>query len=580
MDIKATASAHLIGPIFQSRPNDKKMADLLVGGKLYLRDTPPFDISDEIDWAANPYEDRNWQFVFHSLRWTEPLRRIAASGADEVYGQLYEKILKSWVADNILAPPKSSFAWYDMASGIRAGVFAAAISHFGKTDWLMEGLEAHGSKMSSPSFGAKVGNHALHVRIGLLIVGNLLNRREWVQQAKNDIERLFRESINHEGVDFEGGMQYQTSNYFWYKEAEAHLDVLDLGSSSFKETLAKMPVFLTNSVNTLGRPVQFGDSDPIKLTGIDSTELEYIRSFGKRGKKPTDIYSHYEGGYTFGRTNWSLEREKQGLFYSLRHGPASGTQPHADHDGGSITLTFKEHELLYESGRYRYDRHPMSKYLKSNKAHNSIVIEHEEYSTDKETYVVAHESDSEHDWTLVQREESNGSTWSRGVFHHRPSQLLVVLDRVVAVAKSRISQHWQLPLNLEVEHRPNNLSIHGVGGENLNVSWISNAEQSYTILEGRTEELLGWRSVKYAESFAAPVLKLSAEAKVLNAITVLAPATSRTETVNLTASKAPLTDSIHGLPLELLSNGTILPLRVSMNNSLIYCEIDTRTEIQ
>ncbi|MGP5524756.1 heparinase II/III family protein [Glutamicibacter arilaitensis] len=341
MDIKSKATAHLIGPLFSSRSNDKRMADLLVGGNLYLRDTPAFDITNEIDWSADPYGDRNWQFIYHSLRWTEPLRRMAVSSEDEVYGRLYERILKSWVNDNILASPKSSYAWYDMSSGIRACVFAAAISLFGETDWLLEALEVHGNKMSSPSFGAKVGNHALHVRIGLLVAGDLLNRSDWVDLARGDIERLFNESINHEGVDFEGGMQYQTSNYFWYQEAEAHLGALGIEASDFRERLAKMPVFLTHSVNTLGRPVQFGDSDPIKLAGIDSPELEYIRSSGAKGNKPTEIYSHYEGGYTFGRTNWNLDVEQQGLFYSLRHGPASGTQPHADHDGGVDYLDFQ-----------------------------------------------------------------------------------------------------------------------------------------------------------------------------------------------------------------------------------------------
>ncbi|MGP5524757.1 heparinase II/III domain-containing protein [Glutamicibacter arilaitensis] len=240
--------------------------------------------------------------------------------------------------------------------------------------------------------------------------------------------------------------------------------------------------------------------------------------------------------------------------------------------GGSITLTFKDHELLYESGRFRYDRHPMSKYLKSNKAHNSIVIENEEYSTDKETRVIEHRSDSDHDWTLVQREESKGSKWSRGVFHHRDSQLLVVLDRVVADADSRISQHWHLPVKSEVEHRPNNLSIHSESEENLNIAWISNVEQTSTITKGRTEDLLGWRSVKYGESFAAPVLKLSAKTKILNIVTVLSPGASRIDVARVSAPLAPIGDNVHSLPLVIMLNDLAVPILISMNEASLSCE--------
>lgn len=240
MLIEERAKTHLLGGTFRPGTHDVRIADQLLAGKISIRSTQAVSFTGTFDWETDPYNDTNWKFQLHSLRWTDPLRRAWISTGKDVYRDKYSEYLKSWCESSLTTSRAKSYAWYDMAAGTRVMILAAAISIGLKDQWVLDALRIHGERLAKPGFGAQTGNHALHVKLGLLVVSHLLENKEWQVAAEEGIENLFYSSINHEGVDFEGGIQYQRNNYVWYKEALQHLGAwVSSQKRGFEESLKR-----------------------------------------------------------------------------------------------------------------------------------------------------------------------------------------------------------------------------------------------------------------------------------------------------------------------------------------------------
>lgn len=338
-----------------------------------------------------------------------------------------------------------------------------------------------------------------------------------------------------------------------------------------------MPKFLAHSSNSTGLPVQYGDSDPVSLAAIKSPELEFISSRGVSGSAPNQTYISYEAGYTFGRTHWNYENNESMMFYSLRHGPAYEDQPHADHDAGSITLTLGDRELLFESGRYQYDKHKMSRYLNSNSAHNSVVIEGDDYDARAKTLLLASVSDKNFDWTLVSRQESKGSVWRRGVFHLREARMLIVVDRIDTHLPTAAHQHWQLPTDAKVVHTNNGAKVVCSDGAALSMTFASNINLEREVISGQEPTLLGWRSIKYGSAFPAPILRVGGHSRAFNLITVLAPSAGAVRDIDLQFSKTLLDSDINSEKFTVVENGISINFIVSSNETDVSIELTTNT---
>jgi len=573
MLIEERAKTHLLGGTFRPGTHDVRIADQLLAGKITIRSTKAVNFTDTFDWEMDPYSDNNWKFQLHSMRWTDPLRRAWISTGKDVYREKYSEYLKSWCESSLMTSRAKSYAWYDMAAGTRVMILAAAISIGLKDQWVLDALRIHGERLAKPGFGAQTGNHALHVKLGLLVVSHLLENKVWQVAAEEGIENLFYSSINHEGVDFEGGIQYQRNNYVWYKEALQHLEAATGTAPGFAGRLELMPRFLAHSSNSTGLPVQYGDSDPVSLAAIKSPELEFISSRGVSGSAPNQKYISYEAGYTFGRTHWNFENNESMMFYSLRHGPAYDEQPHADHDAGSITLTLGDRELLFESGRYQYDKHKMSRYLNSNSAHNSVVIEGDDYDASAKTLLLASVSDEISDWTLVSRQESKGSVWRRGVFHLREARMLIVVDRIDTHLPTAAHQHWQLPADAKVVHTNTGAQVVSRDGSALSMAFASNINLEREVISGQEPILLGWRSTKYGSAFPAPILRVGGHSRAFNLITVLAPSTGAVRDIDLQSSKSLLDSDINSEELTISENGKTIHFIVTANENNVSIEL-------
>src|SRR5699024_5883282 len=103
----------------------KEDVDRLLAGKLLMPPHPEWTLPERVTWQEDPFQDRNWLFQFHMLRWLEPLRRAASRGDDAAF-EMWLRWVEDWVTNNPVSNPVTEWAWTDMSDGIRALQFCQA----------------------------------------------------------------------------------------------------------------------------------------------------------------------------------------------------------------------------------------------------------------------------------------------------------------------------------------------------------------------------------------------------------------------------------------------------------------------
>lgn len=502
-------SQHVIGASYKTRSDDRPIADRIVSGFFTLPGRPPFEIGYNFDWNSDPYQDNNWKFNLHSLRWTDPLRRMYLKTRRQDYLDKYREILYSWYDFHVIRGLHTPYSWYDMASGSRVKVIAAAMQLMPDEHWLSHLLHLHGDHLSDDKFLTRKGNHALHAMTGLLVCGHFFKNDIWLKRSLEKISSLFIECVDSFGVDYEGALQYQINNFIWYSEAAQHILVATGSEPPFKSRLSSMPSFLAHAVDTTGHYLQYGDSDRMQATNsLESKELAWAGSRGLSGVPPTESYANYSAGYVFGRSGWSKENFEDGIFYSVRYGPSYSSTPHGQRDAGSITLSRGESEYLFESGRFRYDDSPQTSLLSSPKSHSTINII-DSSSTDHIPMNCINRNASElFDWTSLRRDVEGDHQWSRSVLHLRELKSLLVVDDFLSASPKSVEQYWQLAISSKyLIGKTSLVSSSDDQDHSLCLHWLSHDGASVEVVEGERSPLMGWRSIKHGEIFPSPVVR-------------------------------------------------------------------------
>lgn len=522
--VASRAKSHLIGGRFSSSRSDIAVADELIRGKLSLPNHATFILPLNPKWNEDPFEDRNWKFLYHSLRWLDPLRRAFVETKNRSYGFAYLHYIDSWLKANPERQGSSEFSWHDMAAAYRTGVISAAVATFGAQRWLINALKQHGEVLSNPNFGARRGNHALHVRVGLLIAGDVVNRQDWVNLASTRIEELLVDSVDEEGVDREGSMSYQWNNYAWFKEAADHIVATQKDLPRTFDRLRLMPEFMGFGTPPTKYPVRFGDSDRGNiLRNLPDPTVQYVRSDGALGSKPSETYKKYSSGYVFGRSTWELPAKSDSIFYSLRFGPSFDDTPHGQQDGGSLTLTVGDKTVLDENGRFKYQKHQNTEYLSSNWAHNSVAFASDPYDNTASTELIRSSSGPKIDLSVTRRVESGTSEWVRALYHLKEHDSLVIVDQLKSCSSDKMSILWQLGNDTLLSRIGDRFKIDFDDSEvSVHLQSFSTEQLEINEVYGQSNPMLGWRSFKYGTIEPSRCIKYSFTGKELNVVTVYA----------------------------------------------------------
>jgi hypothetical protein len=478
---------------------------------------PPFPLRLPVEWAADPFGDRNWQFALNSWWFLRPLVEASSLEGSEQHAAFAARIALDWAGQHVYDRKKNQFAWYDMAVGRRAAILAAvldrelrcpALSDEELVRLLFAG-RLHAEYLAAPERIAWHSNHGIHELAGLLALAHTIPELEGSaihrQFAAEGILRLFSDQFTPEGIHREHSPFY---HYGLVNLMKALLDTGWLeGHAEFETLFRKAAAATVWMVHPDGNLVRVGDSDVVpfeeRLMG-DHEQFLFSLTRGREGAPPAGTAAVFpESGYAAFRSPWSHEPYEEASFLFFAAAFHSRTHKHAD----DFTFEWSElgRVLVCDTGRYAYQYdHPARRYAESTRAHNTVEIDGRDYSRRADdAFGSALEawcsSDGAHAVEAeVERRRCLGGPHRR-ILVFNPGRWLVVLDELRSEEEHEFTQWFHLAPDLSSarDGLAFRADLPGKGRE-LTVTPLGDAGglEARLVRAQREPRLQGWTSMK------------------------------------------------------------------------------------
>lgn len=496
---RSMAKGLAFGSPFDPTAQDASKAKALSGGTLELTPHRPWRIPEKPTWRENPFQEPNWVAQYHMLRWLDPLRRQAQRGDEEHLGT-WLRYANSWIAANPPGRGRANYSWADMVEAGRALTFCFALPVVEDLrpdglPTLLDSIREHGEWLAEESH-IRRGNHALQQHQGLLVIGAVLERDEWVELAIERSRRMLLDSYDEQGVNEEGTPQYHQINFMWWRTLGRRIEMVTGSVPSEFSRIMLAPEVMAHATRPDGRYELIGDTEEFTPRALGNPAIDYVSSGGKEGEPPPERVAIYDSGYIFGRSGWGDPAEpfEETTFYSIRFGPQDRIHGHAD--GMAITLFSGGTSLLVDSGKYAYDAtDPFRAHLLSREAHNSISVSGVEY--DKTAIVTLEASRVEESFEYFRFCDHGyeGVELTREVLISPTWGVAVVLDQFTAEKVTSVSQWWHF--NPKMSHRREGQSIFAQDqNSSIRLSWVDD-NSNLSVVKGRRDPIRGWFSPRW-----------------------------------------------------------------------------------
>ncbi|KAA9393093.1 hypothetical protein FCK90_14040 [Kocuria coralli] len=493
-----SAKRQAIGHHFMARKDDDAVAAGLLSGSLTMPPHKEWALPADPTWSENPFDDNNWQFQYHMLRWLDPLRRTAQAG-DQKSAEAWARYARSWIQTNPPGKGGSRWPWTDMADGVRAMELSFGLLAVGEQEWLIRSLEQHRDWLQDPKH-IKHGNHALHQILGLFVVSAVLEDTTAMDTAVSWLGDRLRKSWDEEGVSEEGSVAYHRLNYSWWQEAMTRLDLEGVERPEGAHRLDLVPEVLSHATTPLGYLARIGDTNTSKLRGITHPAAEYAQSFGRRGTAPSATTAVYDQGYAFVRSGWGQERPfVQETYLAATFGRQNKIHGHSD--GGGITFCADGVQWLDNGGRYYYGQDPLQEYMKSRRSHSLIVVPGREARRDQPVLLTHHEDTDDYtDFTFSDTSYS-GVQIDRRITYLKKWDLTLILDRVQSDSPVKAEQRWHCGQGVKATALSSGFALKRAK-KTLHVASLTDGQRK-DVRNGQMKPLIGWTSTGWRTS--APV---------------------------------------------------------------------------
>ncbi len=335
-------------------------------------DDPEWDASLPTDWAADPFEDLNWQHHLHSWRSMEFWLNEFLQTNDVGLLRHPVDIALDWHRFHIEEDRISHLQWYDDATGVRASRLAFLLEFILKDEIevsgdnlarLMNLADLHVEKLMDPEFLSS-NNHGLFQMVGLDALCAVVGWRRACngarEYARNEFVRLIRSWYTEEGINVESSPTY----HYWVTrkirelgaaERFRHPDVVEI-----LDQADEVSPWLTYPD---GRWVRVGDShgEGPKLTGpVPSTCLP-------EGGGCWAVRDLSKSGYALVRSLPEVEPSRSSMLFV---GGTMAPTGHKHADDLGFVLIEDGQDIFIDSGRYGYNYDAARKYVLSARAHN------------------------------------------------------------------------------------------------------------------------------------------------------------------------------------------------------------------
>jgi hypothetical protein len=457
-------------------------------GQLVLPPHPHWE-GEFTDWTADPFNDRNWRFQHHTLRWLTPLRWAAIAGDTEARTE-WLKIVKSWAVTNIPAKASpSDFAWRDMVDGNRAIHLTLGAPLVDAEDmWFVELLQYHRDwLMDKNNIVGK--NHGLHQHSGLLVLGALLRDQEAIEMATGRMRSQFETTFDAQGANDEGSSTYHQMNMSWWSTAwkRAKLEGIEV-PAEVQVRLKLAGRALAHIAQPDGQLPQIGDSKRTKVSVGLSSFTDFVAKGGALGGAPDECTLILDCGYIVSRSGWGVSRALKDESHMLvRFG--EDVRSHSHQDRGSVHIYANGQPWLVDSGFHSYQRGiPEVKYLKSREAHNVANLVGVPHDNSAPVELLSSQiTDQYHEFVLCDR-GFDGYLLFRRIIYFTAADCWIIADSTDADVPIR--QVWHLEPGVLSQIRDFGYQLSSPEG-NFAVEWIGRNVE-FSSLKATKGSLAGW----------------------------------------------------------------------------------------
>lgn len=317
----------------------------------------PFPVADDVEWRANPYGDRSWQFVLNSTLWLQPLLDRLEQTDDSKLVDYALSVALDWQKDQPLGADDNEWSWYDMGAGIRAAHFAFVVDRALRTmsanDPRVEALyrlvHRHLTELQRHDAYPGDYNHGFYMMAGLLALARtfpeLAASDDAKQLALERIDRYVGKSFSAAGTHLEHSPDYQLAM------TNALVEFDRSGLYSAGELIPKARAVLSRMAHPDGKLAQLGDTTRRTLpSGFPEPE--------------EGLFYDDEGGV-------AIWRDGDDYLY-LQAGNHSRTHKHCD--DLAIEWSTDGKRVLVDGGLFRYwHEDPRRMYIVSPRAHNTLA---------------------------------------------------------------------------------------------------------------------------------------------------------------------------------------------------------------
>ena len=478
----------------------------IMGGEVGFLDLDPVKVAKDVNWRTDPYRNRSWSMVFHSLRWMGRLVADYESNGDKAYLDRATEIAKDWVEDNPRGSSKASpYAWQEHPIALRAPALLCLSKHV-SASWLTGSLAEHAKMLSNPNLYEKGHNHGIDQDIALLGIGCRYNRDEWSNLA---IKRL-TETVKLD-VDSQGVLREQAPRYAIYVHER-----LKVAMDNITACGRKVPSEISTRWRVVGglhrllHPAQ-------RVHGPDRRRQRGRDGRSERTTTPTKNVKVFGNGYVYGRTAWD---KPESAFYSIRFGPGQKYHGHEDHLG--VTYYAQGRDVLADVGFHSYENSGYRNWTMSPEAHNTPAVVGARFRS-KTATVLSRSSIGEDRQSYRLTDKAYGVSRTRSVLVNHGEDVMAVLDTVPK--GSRVSNVWHFARELStVSNTGGSVVVKDPTGWKATLVQISMPSckpvSGLKVVRGQQSPYQGWISPAYLQKQPAPAVVSPASGSPLLTIVV------------------------------------------------------------
>lgn len=379
----------------------------VLAGKWQWKGKRSVSILPPLDWDGLCADSRSWNLALHS--W-DPLASLLTAfdrTGESGYVDLAIALASDWLEQyRVINGPRESFAWYDLAVGLRAYRLAYLLDVVARDgdredaliSSLLAGLLLHAEALADDERFADHSNHGFYQVLAQLAYArrfpDVTEIARGGAQGRSRLTALLEAHFTEEGVHREHSPHYQGLVLIPIRALQ---DARLIEDPEISVLCRRIEDALAWFVTPAGRYAMFGDTSRQAVITprpkrIGSPMLRFAMSSGCFGEPPaTNSRAFPDSGYVVFRDRWPVGTEDFSKCSYLAQTCAFHSRVHKHADDLSFVWYDQECDLLTDAGRFGYVGRtdptstlfaegfwysdPRRVYVESTCAHNTVEVD-------------------------------------------------------------------------------------------------------------------------------------------------------------------------------------------------------------